>query len=153
MEQIIVVIGGGLLTALISALVALVVARWNAAASEARLRLELTQSEERLRHEFAMESSLESAVNALMSKGFALRSFNLIRHHLRGFKDDELRQLLIRSGCICFKVINDKEFWGLLSENENLLKERKSMERHGLKFYDLDEDDDVDNESPDGPAA
>ena len=115
--------------------------------------LELNQSEDRLRHEFAMESSLEKAVHALMSKGFALRSFSLIRHHLRGFKDDELKQLLIRSGCICFKVINGKEYWGLLSENEHLLKERKSMERKGLKFFDLNEDDEVNDESPDGPTG
>ena len=100
-----------------------------------------------------MESSLEHAVRALMSKGFALRSFSLIKHHLRGFEDDELRQLLIRSGCICFKVINDKEFWGLLAENENLLKERASMERHGLEIYDLNDDDNITDESPDGPPT
>ncbi|MFT6957143.1 MAG: hypothetical protein ACJAYC_002151, partial [Halieaceae bacterium] len=137
----------GIITALISALIALAVARHNSKSSDVKFRAEIDQVELRLRREFAAQTSLEIAIQALMSKGFALRSFPLIRHHIRGFKDDELRRLLISSGCICFQVIKDKEYWGLLTENETLLQNRTRMESKGIKFYDLEDDE---QESPDG---
>ncbi len=133
---------GAIIASIISGLIALYVARKSSDDAEIRLRAELQQAEVRLRQEFAMESSMEAAVRSLMRKGFALRSFRLIRHHLRGFDDDDLRKILIRSGCICFKVIRDMEYWGLLSENEELLKDRKLMEQKGLRFFDLDDADD-----------
>ena len=130
-----------LIAVVISGLVAFAVAKYNSHASEKKLQFELKQAEERLQQEFSVEYSAEAAIRALMSKGFALRSFNLIKHHIRGFDDSELKKLLLSSGCICFRVIDGKEFWGLLSENEHLLKERESMEVEGLKFFDLEHDD------------
>lgn len=141
-----------ILASLVSALIALVVARRNSDAAEYRLKQELQHSEARLRNEFAMEHTLERAVRTLMEKGFALRSLSLISFHLRGFDDDQLRQLLIRSGCICFKVIRGVEYWGLLEENKHLLKERKALEQHGMEFYDL-EDADKEGGDPDGMSA
>lgn len=141
---------GAIVASIISSLIALNVARKSSDDAEIRLRAELQQAEVRLRQEFAMESSLEAAVRSLMTKGFALRSFSLIRHHLRGFDDDELRKTLIRSGCICFKVIRGMEYWGILSENEALLKDRKSMERNGVRFFDLDDTDEDADTDEDG---
>ncbi|WP_101757262.1 hypothetical protein [Oceanicoccus sp. KOV_DT_Chl] len=142
---------GVFISALISALIALIVSRRNSDAAENRFKTELEQAERKLRSEFALEHSLENAIQTLMSKGFALRSFSLIRHHIRGFEDDELKQLLVKSGCICFKVIKGKEYWGLLSENDPLLKERQAMERKGMRFYDLSSED-VESD-PDGANA
>ncbi len=153
MSQLIAGAVGGVVASFVSAIVAFIVARRNADAAESRLRIELQQAESRLRQEFAMESSLEVAVKTLMSKGYALRSFSLIRFHLRGFDDDTLRQLLIRSGCICFTVIDRVEYWGLLSENEHILMDREARERRGIKIYDLADEDELGDEDPDGGAA
>ncbi len=130
-----------IIASLISAVVALVVSRRNADAAEGRVRLEVAHAEQRLRQEFALESSLEKAIQALMSKGFALRSIGLIQFHIRGFEENELRQLLIRSGCICFKVIKGQEYWGLLNANEDQLKAKQTLEKDGMKFFDLDDED------------
>ena len=120
--------------ALISGLVALLVVRHKTKASEKKFKADLEHAENRLRQEFAVQYSAEAAIKALMSKGFALRSFSLIQHHIRGFDEQELRKLLISSGCICFKVIDGKEYWGLLKENESLLSEREAMENKDVNF-------------------
>ena len=117
------------ITSLISALIAVYIAR-------KQTEKEISLTEQKLRHEYKTEFTVETAVRKLMQKGFALRSFSLIKHHVRGFEDDELKQLLLRSGCICFRVIKGIEYWGLLEENEELLPTRNELEKEGMQFYD-----------------
>lgn len=117
------------LTSLISAFIAVYIAR-------KRTEKEVSLTEQKLRHEYKTDFKVESAVRKLMQKGFALRSFSLIKYHIRGFEDDELKQLLLRSGCICFRVIKGVEYWGLLEENEELLPTRNELEKEEMQFYD-----------------
>ena len=49
------------------------------------------------------------------------RSFTLIKDKIKGFKDDELRWILISAGAVSFKGKNDLELWGLKDRNEDLL--------------------------------
>jgi len=118
-----------IITSLISAFIAVYLARKNT-------EREISITESKLRHEYKTEYTVEAAVRQLMRKGFELRSFSLIKHHVRGFQEDELRQLLLRSGCICFKVIKGVEYWGLLEENQKLLPTRSELEKEGMEFYD-----------------
>ena len=61
----------------------------------------------------------------------------MLRYHLKGFDDDELRKLLIRSGAIAFSDPNGKEVWGLLSENVEKLATRDALEAQGLTFDEI----------------
>ena len=58
-----------------------------------------------------------------------LRSFEIIKHHLKGFEDNDLRQILVRAGGISFKSRSGKELWGLLERN---------MERLGVESIDAE---------------
>jgi hypothetical protein len=42
-------------------------------------------------------------------------------HHLRGFADDDLRQILVRAGGISVLSRSGKELWGLLDRNMDRL--------------------------------
>ena len=92
--------------------------------------------EKRLREELKLEYSAEKAIIELLgNRGWELRSFKTIKHHIRGFDDDELRRLLVRSGAIAFQQkpedrdMNDAhrgdsdklERWGLLEKNRDRL--------------------------------
>jgi hypothetical protein len=72
-----------------------------------------------LRTEFMAENAIQSL---LRRPGWKLRTFDAIKSRLKGFDDDELRKLLVRSGAVTFLRKKDKkELWGLLSLNEKLL--------------------------------
>lgn len=78
--------------------------------------------EQRLRKDFQLQDSAERAVRALLNDShWSLRSFVVIRHHLGGFKDTELRQLLVRSGAVRFMSKSGLELWGLLERNKHLM--------------------------------
>ena len=51
------------------------------------------------------------------------RSFKQIKHHLGGFDDDELRQILVRAGAVRFGIEGDNELWGLITRNLDKLQE------------------------------
>jgi hypothetical protein len=44
------------------------------------------------------------------------RSFAMIRHHIGGYSDDELRKLLVRAGAIRVISQDDRELWIFVSE-------------------------------------
>ncbi len=90
----------------------------------------------RIREELKLETSTEAAIIHLLDRqGWELRSFYTIKSHIRGFEDDELRRLLVRSGAIAFQQSpserdpNDPlredpdklERWGLLKKNTHRL--------------------------------
>jgi hypothetical protein len=62
-----------------------------------------------------------AARKLMMHPTWQWRTFEVIRHHLGGFKDNELRQILVRAGAIRTKAKNGKEVWGLLDRNRAYL--------------------------------
>jgi hypothetical protein len=78
--------------------------------------------ERKLQKEYQLQDSAQRVANALLSDSkWRLRSFKVIRHHLGGFEDDELRKLLVRAGAIRFKSKSGEELWGLIDRNKDLL--------------------------------
>jgi hypothetical protein len=75
----------------------------------------------KLKEELKLEHSIETAIIHLMSHPkFSKRSLKKIKHHLRGFKeDDDLRMHLIRAGAVAFSGEGEDEYWGLLEKNRN----------------------------------
>ena len=98
------VIPVSLVTALVTSLVTVVVA------------------ERKLRRDFRLEYAAETVARRLLQhRAWRLRSLRVIRHHLGGFGDDELRQILVRAGAIRFSSKSGDELWGLLERTESLL--------------------------------
>ena len=96
-------------------------------------------AERKLRRDFRLEYAAETVARQLMQhKDWRLRSFRVIKHHLGGFSDDELRQILVRSGAIRFTSQSGNELWGLLERTQDML----GVER-------IDDDP----HSPGGPSA
>jgi hypothetical protein len=79
-------------------------------------------SRERLRAELRTEFMAEEAIHQLLShQTWTLRSFELLKRHIRGFREDELRRMLISAGALAFDdESNDGttvEYWGLRTRN------------------------------------
>jgi hypothetical protein len=78
--------------------------------------------ERRLREELRTQFMAESAIRELLLHDkWRLRSFGVIKKRIRGFGDDELRQLLIRAGAVCFEARGGEEMWGLRVRNADQL--------------------------------
>jgi hypothetical protein len=72
----------------------------------------------RLRTELRTEFMAEEAIRALlMHDRWRKRNFTEIKRRIRGFDDNALRQLLVRSGAVAFTGRNDEELWGLRERN------------------------------------
>jgi hypothetical protein len=78
-------------------------------------------SERKLRREFVLEFAAERLAHELLKTRWRLRSFELIKLHLGGFEDDNLRQILVKAGAIRFRSKSGFELWGLLERTEDLL--------------------------------
>jgi hypothetical protein len=77
---------------------------------------------QRLRRDFGLDFAAERVANQLLRDSqWRLRSFRVIKEHLGGFDDDELRKTLVRAGAIRFKSKSGKELWGLLDRVADLL--------------------------------
>lgn len=78
--------------------------------------------EQKIKKEYQLHDSAQRVAYELMSvEKWPLRSFRVIRHHLGGFDDNELRMILVRSGAIRFMSKNGAELWGLLERNREIL--------------------------------
>jgi len=78
--------------------------------------------ERKLQKEYQLQDSAEHVARELLSDGkWRLRSFKVIRHHLGGFEDDDLRKILVRCGAIRFMSKSGEELWGLLERNRDRL--------------------------------
>ena len=85
------------------------------------------REQKKLREELKLEYSTETVIRQLLNEqGWSLRSFGTIKHHIRGFSDDKLREYLVRSGAIAFENSKGKEFWGLLELNKDKLAKNVS---------------------------
>jgi hypothetical protein len=68
-----------------------------------------------------LEFAAEGVARAmLMDREWPYRTFRVLKYHLSGFTDDELRQLLIRAGGIRLTA-GGQEVWGLLTRNRDYL--------------------------------
>jgi hypothetical protein len=56
------------------------------------------------------------------------RSFAMLRHHIGGYQDDELRKLLVRAGAIRVISEDDRELWILVTEMVKRTKRGDSFE-------------------------
>jgi hypothetical protein len=56
----------------------------------------------------------------LMDRKWPYRTFRVLKYHLCGFTDDELRKILVRAGGIRLTA-GGQEVWGLLSRNREYL--------------------------------
>lgn len=78
--------------------------------------------ERKLQKEYQLQDSAQRVAHALLSDSeWRLRSFKVIRHHLGGFDDNDLRKLLVRAGAIRFKSKSGEELWGLIDRNKDRL--------------------------------
>ena len=76
---------------------------------------ELAEQKDRLDNKtiFAAE---RVAHELMMDPEWKQRSFKIIKHHIGGFEDNELRKILVRAGAIRF-LVQGEEYWGLLDRN------------------------------------
>ncbi|MES2954079.1 MAG: hypothetical protein V4711_01425 [Pseudomonadota bacterium] len=77
-----------------------------------------------LQQQYKTEFMAEETVRHFLShKSFTDRSFDVLKKHLGGFEDDELRKILVRAGAVRTYREDDGEWWYLLSRtNERIEK-------------------------------
>ena len=75
----------------------------------------------KVHHNFNLEFAAEGvAREMLMDRKWPYCSFRVLKYHLSGFTDDELRKILVRAGGIRLTA-GGQEVWGLLSRNREYL--------------------------------
>lgn len=81
---------------------------------------------EMLREEYKTEFMAENTVKHFLShKQYTDRSFEVLRKHLGGFEDDELRKILVRAGAIR-TLEGDGEKWRLLERNTEYINKQRA---------------------------
>jgi lipopolysaccharide export system protein LptC len=82
-----------------------------------------------LREAHKTDYMAEEAVRHYLSHdGYTDRSWEVLRKHLGGFEDDDLRKILVRAGAVRIFREDGSEWWRLLSRNPErgtLLESRK----------------------------
>ena len=77
---------------------------------------------------FKLEFAAEGvAREMLMDRKLPYRTFRVLKYHLCGFTDDELRKILVRAGGIRLTA-GGQEVWGLLSRNHKYLSAEEIKE-------------------------
>ena len=108
-------VNAGVAAAIVAGVVALITAFITAVVT-------IGVAERKLRRDFRLEFAAEHVAHQLMMDDqWSLRSFAVIKQHLGGFEDDDLRRILVRAGAIRFTSRSGKELWGLLERNRHLL--------------------------------
>jgi hypothetical protein len=86
-------------------------------------------AERKLKREDRLENMAETAAATLLTqKPYRTRSFEMLKYHLAGFEDDELRKILVRCGAVRWLDAGVKEFWGGLNRNRAWLSEESLPE-------------------------
>ena len=84
-----------------------------------------SQQLERLRAEHKTEFAAEdTARHFLGHRGYTDRSFEVLRKHLGGFEDDELRRILVRAGAVRTFRDDGSEWWRLLSRMDEYIEQK-----------------------------
>ena len=74
-----------------------------------------------MRQNFKLEFAAEGvAREMLIDRKWPYRTFRILKYHLSGFTDDELRKILVRAGGIRLTA-GGQEVWGLLTRNRQYL--------------------------------
>jgi len=82
-----------------------------------------------MQQDFRLQFQAETVIRKLlMNEKWALRSFDVIKHHIGGFEDDELRQLLVRAGAVRFAP-KGMEMWGLYERTQHALEGTQGYEK------------------------
>ena len=88
------------------------------------------QQLERLRTEYKTEFAAEdTARHFLGHKGYTDRSFDVLRKHLGGYEDDELRRILVRAGAVRTFRDDGSEWWRLLSRMDEYIEHKAGTRR------------------------
>ena len=83
------------------------------------------QQLERLRTEHKTEFAAEDTARHFLShRGYTDRSFDVLRKHLGGFEDNELRRILVRAGAVRTYRDDGSEWWRLLSRMDEYLEQK-----------------------------
>ncbi|WP_422359767.1 hypothetical protein [Reichenbachiella sp.] len=68
----------------------------------------------------------ETAKHFLSHKTYTDRSFDVLKKHLGGFEDDELRKILVRAGAIREFREDGSEWWRLLSRMDEYIEKKRN---------------------------
>jgi len=112
-------IDSGILGIIIGSLISLIT---DFVLQKGRNKHEIKVLKERNKNQYAAE---ETALHYLSDPRYSDRSFEVISKKIAGFKDDELRQILVRARAIRGFDENGKEWWRLLSRNAESTKSAK----------------------------
>lgn len=77
---------------------------------------------EQYKTEFMAE---ETAKHFLEHKGYTDRSFDVLKKHLGGFDDDDLRKILVRAGAMRTFKEDGTEMWRLLSRMDEFIEKKQ----------------------------
>jgi hypothetical protein len=95
---------------------------------ERRLSKELGRVREIYKTEYMAEQTAKVFLNHEKHRN---RSFDVLKKHLGGFEDDELRKILVRAGAIRnYRKEDDAEMWTLLERSQEYhknLRQQKSQ--------------------------
>jgi 5-bromo-4-chloroindolyl phosphate hydrolysis protein len=88
------------------------------AANRQQFKHQIGALREQYKTEFMAE---ETARHFLRHKGYTDRTFQVLKEHLGGFEDDELRKILVRAGAV--RVFREQEeWWYLLSRTDERIE-------------------------------
>jgi len=112
-EEIIIIasIGAAVGSAALTAFVAFLI-------QEKKFRREFKHDVGNIRTEFQAEEVVKMF---LEDPRWEQRTLKQIKHHIGGFKDDELQRILVRAGAVRFGTEGENERWGLITRNKEHL--------------------------------
>lgn len=108
-----------LLTPLFTLLGTLVGGLVTFAVNRQQFKHQLQALQQQYKTEFMAE---ETARHFLSHKNFTDRSFDVLKKHLGGFDDDELRKILVRAGAVRTYRDDGAEWWYLLSRTSERIE-------------------------------
>ncbi len=82
---------------------------------------QLAALKEQFKTDFMAE---ETARHFLSHKSFTDRSFDVLKKHLGGFSEDDLRKILVRAGAIRTFREDGTEWWRLLSRMDEYIEKK-----------------------------
>jgi hypothetical protein len=94
---------------------------------------QLTEQKDRLDHKTVFAAELV-AHELMMDSDWHWRTFKIIKHHLGGFDDNELRRILVQAGAIRVLSKSGEELWGLLDRNRDSIGIEKLSQDPAYKW-------------------
>lgn len=88
-------------------------------------------NDRRMGREFRLHFQAETIVRKLLQHPrWRLRTFDTIKYHIGGFKDDDLRKILVQAGALRFHDRSGVEVWGLIERNKDRLAKEHGTARN-----------------------